>query len=193
MSGPWLHIGRVAAVNVARRRLRVRAVPGFEDEYADREQLWLAVKAAEPVQVRVAGIRANGAEITVELTPGVSRDMAAGFRGADVMLPIALQRRAKDGFPALPALSGLRVITTADDFVGHVTETRDTPGGGVMWLQCADGTTATAPVTDAFIQAVDLDAGIMVVQGPARFLVIDADARAGKTSRTTRRRTGHED
>ncbi len=182
MPDAWLHIGKVASVNVARRRVRVSVMAGNEHEFADREHLWLAVGADAPVQLRVSHVRVGGVEAIVELTPGVSRDMAAGLKGANVVVPAASRRAPADAFPALHELTGMRVVTATGVFVGSVVETLDTAAGGVIRLQCADMIMAVAPVTGAFIRDIDLEAGVMTVNDPTPFLVFEGDDRDGNPS-----------
>ncbi len=183
MADDWLHIGRVVAVNVARRQVRVDVVPGREYTLDGCDCLRLIAVGANPIQVRVGNLRATNSEVIVELTPGISRDAVATLKNAAVLTPVlsgSLQANACAGLRDFPEM---RVVTTGGNLVGIVTETQDTPGGGIMRLQCDNGVMATAPVTDAFIVKIDLDAGIITVAEPEAFLVVDSDADRRKASR----------
>ncbi|HEX71844.1 MAG TPA: hypothetical protein ENN65_00795 [Candidatus Hydrogenedentes bacterium] len=183
MTDAWLHIGTVVAVDAARRRLRIRVAARCEREFDGRDRVWLDSGAGTPVQARTANVRQTGANMTVELTPGVSRDMVAGFRNATVMIPAAASVRTADDRAGLHDLTGMRVLTEDGRLLGAVAETLDTPGGGVMRLRRADGVTATAPVTGAFIVDIALEAGSIVVKEPEFFLVFDEANRDEKPPR----------
>ena len=183
MADDWLHIGKVVAVNVVRRQLRIKVVPGREYAFDECKRLQLISDGNAPVLARIKGARITDAEVVVEVTPGISRDVVATLKNADVRARVPKDRRQTDGCAGLHDLAGMRVITTADDFVGTVVETQDTPGGGIMRLQCDIAVMATAPVTDAFIEKIDLDAGIITVNEPEAFLVFDLDEDRRKPSR----------
>ncbi|MCK5862567.1 MAG: PRC-barrel domain-containing protein [Candidatus Hydrogenedentes bacterium] len=183
MANNWLHIGRVLAVNAAHRRIRVSVVPGCGDVFGDCARLRLVVEGNAPVQVRIRCVRTTGMEATVELTPGISRDVVATLKNADVLVPASAMRRSDSDPVGLHDLPGMRVMTSTGDFLGTVAKIQDTPAGGIMRLQCDNAVMATAPVTDAFIEEIDLDAGIITVKDPEAFLVFDLDACSRKSSR----------
>lgn len=175
MADDWLYIGRVAAVNAARRQLRLAVMPGREYVLKRCDRLRLVHEGEAPVQVCIKQINVSGAEMTVELTPGISRDMVAVLRNALVMAPAQAECRPDGRMPGLHELPGMRVVRASGEVVGHVLETQDTPGGGIMRLRCDNAVMATAPVTDAFIEKIDLDAGVIIVNIPEAFLVMDED------------------
>lgn len=183
MTDDWLHIGRIVAVNVARRQVRVAVIPGRECNLDGCDCLRLVAVGADPIQVRVSNARATNSEVIVELTPGISRDVVATLKNAVVLAPSVSGSRQAKACAGLHDLPEMRVVTTDGSLVGIVTETHDTPGGGIMRLQCDNGVMATAPVTDAFIVKIDLNAGIITVAEPEAFLVVDSDADRRKASR----------
>lgn len=181
MADEWLHIGRVVVVNAARRQVRIAVMPKHVDIFSQCKRLRMTPPGSAPVQACIAVVRSADAEVTVELTPGISRDMVATLKHAEVaaLMP--------DGYcqaePAidLQMLLGMRVVTVSGDFVGDVLETQETPAGGIMRLQCNQTVMAVAPVTDAFIEKIDLDAGVITVKTPEAFLVMDAENRSKKS------------
>ncbi len=175
MSREWLHIGKVLSVDAVKRRLRIQASPGFESEFDNRERFWLAAGATAPCCVRATRARHVGAHIIVELTPGVSRDAAAGLKGARVMIPPEARHPRPDGSAALEEMPGLRIETDNGVAVGVVLETLDTAGGGVLRIRLTDGRLAALPATDALIRRVDLAAKVMTIVDPTPFLVVDDD------------------
>jgi len=183
MADEWLHIGRVAAVNAARRQVRIAAAPEYMNVLADCKRLRMTQAGSSPVQACIAAVRAAEGEVTVELTPGISRDVAATLKHAEVSALVPEGYCPKGTAITLHTLPGMRVVTASGDFVGDVVETQDTPGGGVMRLQCLPTVTALAPATDAFIEKIDLDAGVITVKSPEAFLVMDADIRSEKPPR----------
>ena len=185
MADDWLHIGRVVAVNVARRQIRIDVMPGCEYVFGDCKRLQLISDGDAPVLARIKSARTTDAEVIVELTPGVSRDVVATLKNADVLAYVSSERRQVDFCARLQDFPEICVITVAGEFVGTVIETQDTPAGGIMRLQCNNAVMATAPVTDAFIEKIDLDAGIITVNEPEAFLVFDSDEGRRKPSRKT--------
>jgi ribosomal 30S subunit maturation factor RimM len=183
MADDWLHIGRVTAVNAARRQLRLSVTVGREDVLKQCDRLRLVHEGDAPMQVCIKQVKVSGAEVTVELTPGISRDMVAVLRNALVMAPAQAGYRPDGRMPGLHELPGMRVVTASGEVVGDVLETQDTPGGGIMRLRCDNAVMAMAPVTDAFIEKIDLDAGVITVNTPEAFLVMDADDSPRKPPR----------
>jgi len=183
MADDWLYIGRVVAVNAARRQLRLGVAPGREDVLKRCDRLRLICEEEAPVQVCIKQINVSGVEMTVELTPGISRDMVAALRNALVMAPPQVGCRPDGCILGLHELPGMRVITISGEVVGCVLETQDTPGGGIMRLRCDNAVMATAPVTDAFIEKIDIDAGVITVNMPEAFLVMDEGNSRRKSPR----------
>lgn len=179
----WLHIGRVVAVNVARRQIRIDVIHGRDYVFDDCKRLQLVSDGTAPVLARIKSARKTDAEVIVELTPGISRDVVATLKNADALAHVPTECRPVAVRVGLQGLHGLRVVTIAGDFVGTVIETQDTPAGGIMRLQCHTAVMATAPVTDAFIEKIDSDAGIITVNDLEAFLVVDEDEGRRKSSR----------
>ncbi len=171
MNESWVRIGRVASVEAARRVIRVTVAAGCEREFDDRERIWVQAGQSSPVQARIHTCRDVGAMKVIALSPGISRDVVAEFKGALLLIPTAARRPRADATCALTILVDMSVETVGGQPVGRVFETMDTPAGGIIRLHRPGGGTAALPVTDALIVRIDTEAGVVVVNDPTPFLV----------------------
>ena len=181
MADQWLHIGRVTAVNAARRQIRLAVLPGQAALVSQCKRLRVTRSEAAPVHACIAAVRGSDPEIIVELTPGISRDTVAMLKHAEIAALVPDGYAPTGPAVTLRALTGMHVVSILGDSIGDVLETQDTPAGGIMRLQCSHAVTATAPVTDAFIVKIDLEAGVITVKTPEAFLVVDTDGRSKKS------------
>lgn len=166
----WRVVGRVTAVDAAKRALRVAPSPGSARFFDGCDLLRLQRDAGAPVQLRVAAVRDAGNLKVVVLTPGVSRDATATMKNAEVLLPVS--EADADNTPR--GFIGMRVETAGGVALGVIFEMMENSVGGAIRLARSDGSTAALPLTPALICRVDRAAGVMVVVDDVTpFIVLD--------------------
>ena len=172
----WLEIGRVTAVDAARRSVRVRPAPGCRADFEDRDRFWLCLEHEAPLLVRVTGVSEAHGLVKLEFTPGISRDMVGKLGRARVLIPADSRAPRPDGLPALREVMGMRVVVSGGLPLGEIVEVIETPAGGAVRLRLPDGRSAALPFVEAVFAEIDRMSGVATVNDPEPFLVLDDDA-----------------
>lgn len=171
----WLEIGRVAAVDAARRSVRVRPVPGCRPDFEDRDRFWLRLEREAPFPARISGMSEAHGLVKLQFTPGISRDMVGRFGRARVLIPADSRAPRPEGLPALMEVMGMRVVVSGGMPLGEIVEVIETPAGGAVRLRLPDGRSAALPFIKAVFAEVDRVSGVATVNDPEPFLVLDDD------------------
>lgn len=177
MPGDWTEVGRVAAVEPAKRRLRVRLTTKVELDFAARDRVWLdAGDSAAPVLVRILNTVSTPGMLILTLAPGVSRDMVARWMRARVLLPTGEKLPRKEsvvGWRPAEWVGMTLTLAESDAPVGTVLDTLPTPAGGVLRVRLHDGRTGWLPATAALIVRMDQESGTLWIHDPEPFLALE--------------------
>lgn len=176
MTGTWLEIGRVVSVDAAGRSVRVKPAAGYEHECEEQSRIWLQVDQEMPVSARVADVGKAGGLLKLVFTPGMSRDMVAVLGGTRVMIPAEMHTPGPETPVQLRDTVGMRVVVPGGETLGTVMEVIETPAGGVLRLSLAGGRTAALPFIEAVVKDVDARTGMIVINDPEPFLVMNDTA-----------------
>ncbi len=169
MDASWRRVGRVTAVDAAKRTLRITPLPGFEQAFEGCETIYVRCGDDAPVPARTTTVRRSGKLMLVGLTPGFSRDATAGLKHADVVMPASMAghtHRARD-------MVDMRVETASGELLGVVFETIENSAGGAVRLKRPDGSTAALALPDELTRQVDFERGVIRIADPTPFMVLN--------------------
>lgn len=170
-----LVVGRVAKSHGVRGELVVEVRTDFpEERFAPSSRLVARPGRGGDVadrEVTVEAARNHSGRLLVRLAGVTDRDTADELRG---MLLLA----DSDSRPEMPdpdefhdhELVGLRVLDTAGEYVGEVTEVLHTAGGELLDIRLTGGGEALVPFVSAIVPEIDPDAGTCVIDPPEGLL-----------------------
>ena len=166
-------IGRVLAVEAARRSLRIQLKHKYLQSLDDCDRIWLTTVDGVPLRAKIETCERNGTSARVALTAGICRDEMQALHRAEVAVDSRDCKKVSADMPDLEELEGFKVIAPGGRLLGVVFETIDTPAGGVIRLLTGEGRTAALPVIAEVIASVDINKKRIAVVDPEPFLVMD--------------------
>jgi len=159
-------IGRIVRPQGRKGEVVVEPLSDRPDRFPSLRRAFVAGEdgAARPVQVRDAW--PHKGRFVLKLDGVDSIDEAEGYRGLDLRIP-------EEDLSALPPgsyyhhqLRGLRVEDAGGREIGRVAELLETGGEAAVLVVRGTGRETLVPLADAFVRAVDLEGGRVVVQVP---------------------------
>ena len=159
-------IGRIVRPQGRKGEVVVEPLSDRPDRFPSLRRAFVAGEdgAARPVQVRDAW--PHKGRFVLKLDGVDSIDEAEGYRGLDLRIP-------EEDLSALPPgsyyhhqLRGLRVEDASGREIGRVAEVLETGGEAAVLVVRGPGGETLVPLADAFVRAVDLAGGRVVVQVP---------------------------
>ena len=166
MKNEYLEIGEIVRPQGVRGEVKLRQESQDESRYARLETVWLK-QGDSYLPRRVRKGRASGGFAYLSLEGVDDRDAAEALRGVRVYVDRAHALKLPEGEHFICDLIGLKAVTEAGEEIGTLTEVIQTnpscdvyafstPRGGMMM-----------PALKRVILSVDVDAGTMVLSGPA--------------------------
>ena len=161
-SQDYLAIGEIVAPRGIRGELKVRIISDTPDRFLDLESVSVGPEFI-PHKVRRARLYKQWA--LLELKGIDDREAAEELRGQllSVSRQQAVPLRENEYFAC--DIVGLRVLTDADNELGHVTEVISTGANDVYVVRTATGDLLLPAIRDVVL-AIDVDAGLMRVRVP---------------------------
>ena len=172
-----VEIGVVAAVNPARREIRVELMPGRDDTVEDLPWVRIVLSDGAWMRCKVASAAAQEGKATISFVAGVTRDNIGRMRKARVFGAPPVRSEAADTDRAISTdeLIGLIVCTESGARLGAVTEVFATAAHAVIEIEKPGGGMILLPWIEEVAPRVDLGAGIVVVGDVTAYAVDDAD------------------
>ncbi len=175
MPSDWTTIGRVIAVNPARRELRIRPDKGCKRQFAGLT--WLHVAGADGAgkRCRVDSVRECPTGFLVALASGTTRDSVAQMRGAAVKVAPEQLNCSTDEDLELSELVGLRVLDAQGTELGVIVEAFATPAHGVLEFKRPEGGHLLVPFIEEVVAGIDLEQGVVTVNDLTPYAVEHED------------------
>lgn len=170
-----LVVGRVAKSHGVRGELVVEVRTDFAGErFAPGSRLVGRTgkgRTATDREVTVEAARDHSGRLLVRLAGVTERDTADALRGMLLLVE-------SDTLPGTPdpeefhdhELVGLRVLDTAGEHLGEVSEVLHPPGGELLSVRLAAGTDALVPFVRTIVPEIDPGAGTIVIDPPEGLL-----------------------
>ena len=137
----------------------------------DHPKWWLApareADAWREFTVRAA--RQHGDTLVAALDGVADREAALQWRGAWVAVPRSALPEPDTGEYYWSDLVGLAVVNRAAEKLGRVSTVLDTGAHPVLRVEAEDGSARLIPVVAAYVDAIDLGAGRIMVDWPADY------------------------
>lgn len=167
-----LVLGKIVSVHGLRGEVKVYSYTDPITNLLDYRH-WTLRRGTEYQRVEVARGRAQGNVLVVKLKGLNDRELARTYADFEIIVP-------KHQLPELPKgeyywhqLKGLKVITTAGQWLGRVDHLLETGANDVLVVRPCEGSLddreRLLPYIDQCVQRVDLDTGEMRVDWDADF------------------------
>lgn len=160
MARRWVPVAEVARPHGVRGELRLKLYNEGSELLLRPRDVKLRLPDGEERDARLASARPVSKALLVTFAGVDDRDRAEALREAHVCVP-------RDEFPALDDgefyacdVEGARVVLGADE-VGSVTALLSYPACDVLVVKRATGASVEVPLTEAFVESVDVGAGLV--------------------------------
>lgn len=170
MADSWIVIGVVKSVNPSKRLVRVNAEPRHAHQFDDMARVRLRTRDGTVKDARITEIRATEQGVLLTLEAGVTRDTVAGMRNAKLIIAPDEAKPRPAGVYVREDFPGMAVADEHGDVVGIVRDAFSTPAHFVIEIGTPTGDTILAPVVDALVRAIDLDARRITVGDISAFV-----------------------
>jgi 16S rRNA processing protein RimM len=155
----WVLIGMIAGAHGVKGEMKVDLETDFPDRF---KRLRTVYAGKDHVPVRVEGARRLGDRVAIRLADCTDRDAAQALRGTLLFIP------SSELMP-LPAhtyyrdqIVGLRVVTTAGETLGTITEILVT-GSNDVYVVRDEQRETLIPALKEIVREVDVTGGRMVI------------------------------
>ena len=159
-------IGRIVRPQGRKGEVVVEPLSDRPDRFPNLRQAFVAGEAGSARAVQVRDAWPHKGRFVLKLDGVDSIDEAERYRGLDLRIP-------EEDLSALPPgsyyhhqLRGLRVEDAEGREVGRVEEVMETGGEAAVLVVRGPGGETLIPLADAFVRAVDLPGGRVVVRLP---------------------------
>jgi 16S rRNA processing protein RimM len=159
-------IGRVVRPQGRKGEVVVEPLSDRPDRFPSLRRAYVAGEAGSARPVEVSETWPHKGRFVLKLDGVDSIDEAERYRGLDLRIP-------EEDLSALPPgsyyhhqLRGLRVEDAGGREIGRVEQVLETGGEAAVLVVRGTGGETLVPLADAFVRAVDLDGGRLVVQVP---------------------------
>jgi 16S rRNA processing protein RimM len=156
-------MGRVLAPYGVSGWIKVRAFSASPATLIERDRWWLAVNDGTWREFTVSEARRHADTLLAHLEGLSRREDAAAWRGASIAVPRATLPELVDGEVYLADLIGLTVMSREGKTLGRVDGLLESPAHAVLRVRCGEGAEELIPLVSVYIDAIDLDAGRIVV------------------------------
>ena len=160
MARRWVPVAEVARPHGVRGELRLKIYNEGSELLLRPREVKLRMPDGEEREARLTSGRPASKALLVTLSGVGDRDQAELLREARVCVP-------RDEVPVLGEgefyacdIEGAKVLFGADE-VGHVTELQSYPACDVLVVARNGGGSIEVPLTEAFIETVDVDGGVV--------------------------------
>lgn len=158
MEENWICIGTTAAVNPARREIRVRPVRRYLGAYENLSWVRLKLHDGENMRCRVEKTRPGAKAFTLTFAKGVTRDNIARLKNSHVLLVEGEVREDESVGFELEDLLGMEVMDREGALLGEITKAYKTAANAVVEIEKPSGGAMLLPVIDKVFIHVDIDA-----------------------------------
>ncbi|MGH8311046.1 MAG: ribosome maturation factor RimM [Steroidobacteraceae bacterium] len=157
-----VEIGRISKPHGVRGELKV--VPHWDrsDALLDARELIVELSEKGARAFRVEGARRAHRTVLVKLAGIDDRDQAATLRGARVSVGRDELPKAGPGEIYLCDLIGLKLVAPSG-VIGKIIQVRAHPSVDTLVIQGPDGVLLEQPFAPPWIEAVDLDQGLVTI------------------------------
>jgi len=168
-------IGRVGAVNVVKRELRIKPEPAYTYQFNQLKWIRLTPPGGEELRCKVTDVRETQDVYIVQLGPGTPKDLVGEMKNASATVaPEELSARS-DEPPVLEELIGMTVVTTGGETLGEIADVLSAGGNDVAEVETAAGGRFMFPIVPEAVDEVDVEAGRVIVGDLTPFRVDHAD------------------
>jgi 16S rRNA processing protein RimM len=158
----WVPLARVARPPRVRGELRLDVYNEASNLLLDADEVLVRLKSGAEHEVSVDAARRAGKAILLKLYSVDDRDLADKLRGAEICLP-------RDSFPPLEDgefyacdIEGAEV-RLGETRIGKVERFVEYPTAYALLVRKDDGTTVEVPLTDAYVEGVDAEEGVVLL------------------------------
>ena len=152
-------IGKVAGAHGLRGELKVAPLTDFPEHVRELHRVLLAPPNDAGAVTDIESVRMHKGVLLIKLASVPDRTAAEALRGATLAIKRSMGAPLPEGHYYVDDIIGLRVVTTAGEVVGHITEVLRTGANDVYVTE-----RALIPAIPGVVKRVDLDAGQMVVE-----------------------------
>jgi len=156
-------MGRVIAAHGVRGWIKVRAFTSSPDALIAYRSWWLARDDETWREFPVIEARAHSGVVVAGLEGLSAREQAARWNGAWVAIPRSALPAADRGQVYLADLVGLEVVNREARSMGRVAAVMETAAHPVLRVQDKEHPERLIPLVDAYVDAIDLAGGRIVV------------------------------
>jgi len=156
----WVLIGVIAGAHGVKGEMKVNLETDFPDRF---KRLRTVYVGKDHVPMRLESARRLGDRVAIRLADCTDRDAAQALHGTLLFIP------SRDMMP-LPAhtyyrdqIVGLRVVTTAGDVLGTITEILVT-GSNDVYVARDEQREILIPALKEIVREVDVNGGRMVIE-----------------------------
>jgi 16S rRNA processing protein RimM len=171
-----LELGRIGSPYGIKGWVHVQSFTDPPERLLKYRDWIVTIARAEPVLMRVAEGRPQGAGLVARFDGIDDRDRAARLQGAVIQVARSALPKLKKREFYQADLVGLAVSNVEGAALGTVAHFVETPGGSVMVVREASGKERWVPATRERLRKVDIAAGQITVEWPAELDEADAGA-----------------
>ncbi len=160
----FLMVGQVVGAHGVQGELRVEIISDDPQRFARLERIFVGPDDQDPVARRVESTRLHGGRVLIKLEGCDDRTAALAQRGTLLFVPLEEAIPLAEGEYYEHQIEGLEVWTTTGEFLGKVVDVLYTRANEVYVVQNeSTHREILLPAIEEVVQAIDLDAGRLVV------------------------------
>ncbi|MBE7470262.1 MAG: 16S rRNA processing protein RimM [Anaerolineae bacterium] len=157
----YLAVGRIVRAHGLRGEVSVTLLTDFPERFETTEWVYLG-NEFEATPYRLEKYRWHKQNLLLTLAGVTDRNEAEKLKGQFVQVPIEEAVPLPEGSYYLYQLIGLRVESTAGEFLGAITQVMETGANNVYVVQQEDREILLPAIPDV-IKGIDVKAGVMKV------------------------------
>jgi len=162
-------MGRVIAPYGVKGWIKVKPYTASSAALLDYDRWWLASSDGLWSEFAVVSSRPHGNILLAELSGLASREAARSWRGALLGVPRDALPKPGKSEVYWADLSGLNVINRRGEVLGRVVDLVETGAHPVLRVVRDSGDEQLIPLVAAFVDAIDLDKGRIVIDWQADY------------------------
>jgi len=159
-------MGRVLAPYGVKGWIKLRAFTGSPDTLIRQRRWWLAREGEGWREFSLVEARLHADTLVARLDGLNKREDAAAWRGAAIGVPRAALPKLASGEVYLADLLELTVVNRQGDRLGRVAGLLETPAHALLRVESEGGTEELIPLVPAYVEAIDMEHGRIVVDWP---------------------------
>lgn len=158
----WVTIGQIVAPHGVRGHVRVLPLTDFPERWVRLREVYVGDEPS-PRRVELRGfVKGHMPVLRLEGVP--DRNAAELLRGRYLSLPPDRVHPLPEDTYYVFQLRGLAAQSPDGGYLGRVADVESYPAHDVLVVATPDGRTVRVPAVKAFVQGVDLAAGVVVVR-----------------------------